>query len=155
MTGTTTPPPATDLGLAESLVRLASLVQRTFVEVGRRYDLTAQQATLLCRLAEGPVGMTELTRMLHLEKSSLTGLVDRVERRGLVARTPHSCDRRAHLVVLTPQGARAATDYHDDLIARLDTMTCELPPDDRDRLERLVAQVLAGATGCTSAERAE
>ncbi|MQA80577.1 MAG: MarR family transcriptional regulator [Streptosporangiales bacterium] len=155
MKGTTTSPPAARLGLAESLARLSNLVQRAFVEVGRRYDLTAQQAQFLCRLTEGPVGMTELTRMLHLEKSSLTGLVDRLERRGLVARTPHSCDRRAHLVALTRQGTRAAADYHDDLVARLETMTCDLPPADRRHLEDLLGQVLAGVADDASAQRAE
>ena len=62
-------------GLAEALMRLSQLVAHVFADVSRGRDLTPQQAQLLCTLLEGPVGMTELGRLLHLEKSSLTGLV--------------------------------------------------------------------------------
>ncbi|MFG6198255.1 MarR family winged helix-turn-helix transcriptional regulator [Nonomuraea sp. JJY05] len=41
------------------------------------------------------VGRTDLSKLLHLEKPSLTGLVDRAERRGLVRRVHDDADRRA------------------------------------------------------------
>ncbi|MBO0830375.1 MAG: MarR family transcriptional regulator [Actinobacteria bacterium] len=66
-----------------------------------RVRLTPQQTQLLCILRNGPVGMGELGRLLHLGKSSLTGLIDRVERHGLVIRVPDEDDRRALKAAVT------------------------------------------------------
>jgi DNA-binding MarR family transcriptional regulator len=74
---TTTTEATTEPGFAAALVRLSHLVQHVFADVSRDHDITPQQTQLLCMLIGGPVGMTELSRLMHLEKSSLTGLVDR------------------------------------------------------------------------------
>ncbi len=129
-------------GLAEALMGLSHLVAHVFAEVSRGRDLTPQQAQLLCTLIGGPVGMTELGRLLHLEKSSLTGLVDRVERRGLVARTRDPSDRRASQVALTGQGARLAAQSHGDVTARLEALAGGLAPAERKRLASAIAQLL-------------
>jgi DNA-binding MarR family transcriptional regulator len=129
-------------GLAAELMRLSQLVAHVFADVSRSRDLTPQQAQLLCTLIEGPVGMSELGRLLHLEKSSLTGLVDRVERRGLVLRTRDPGDRRASQVALTGQGARLAAESHEDVTARLEGLAGELAPVDRKRLASAIAMML-------------
>ena len=129
-------------GLAAALMRLSQLVAHVFADVSRSRDLTPQQAQLLCTLIEGPVGMSELGRLLHLEKSSLTGLVDRVERRGLVLRTRDSSDRRASQVGLTGQGARLAAESHEDVTARLEALAGELAPADRKRVASAIAMML-------------
>lgn len=131
------------MGLADALVQLSHLVQHVFADVSRHYDLTPQQAQLLCALSRGPVGMTELSRSLRLEKSSLTGLVDRVERRGLVARERVSRDRRACQVALTGRGVRLAAETHEGVTTRLEALAGELRPADRDRLTSAIAQLLA------------
>ncbi|MEV6156208.1 MarR family transcriptional regulator [Nonomuraea sp. NPDC052129] len=132
----------TDLGFAAALVRMSHLVQHEFADVSREYDLTPQQAQLLCMLIDGPVGMTELSKLLHLEKSSLTGLVDRVERRGLVIRIAAPRDRRACQIELTAQGARLANDSHGEITRRLDAAAEALSQDDRQRLPVVIAQLL-------------
>jgi len=132
-----------EFGLAVALVRLSHLVQGVFGEVSRDHGLTPAQTQLLCRLVDGPVGMAELARMLNLEKSSLTGLVDRVEHRGLVARTRSSADRRACRVALTGLGERLATDSHRGVTNRLDVLMGDLPPGDRERLTAAIARMVA------------
>ena len=129
-------------GLAEALMGLSHLVAHVFAEISRGRDLTPQQAQVLCTLIGGPIGMTELGRLLHLEKSSLTGLVDRVERRGLVARTRDPRDRRASQVALTAQGARLAAQSHEDVTARLEALAGQLAPAERKRLASAIAQLL-------------
>ncbi|HKN49464.1 MAG TPA: MarR family transcriptional regulator [Actinomycetota bacterium] len=129
-------------GLAEALMGLSHLVAHVFADVSRARDLTPQQAQVLCTLIGGPIGMTELGRLLHLEKSSLTGLVDRVERRGLVARTRDPRDRRASQVALTAQGARLAAQSHEDVTARLEALAGQLAPAERKRLASAIAQML-------------
>lgn len=129
--------------LAAGLVRLAHLVQHVFADVSRSYDLTPQQTQLLCVLVDGPFGMTELSRSLHLEKSSLTGLVDRVERRGLVTRVRDDRDRRACRIELTAHGASLGAAAHAEVTDRLDAMADDLPPTDRDHLTTTIAALLA------------
>ncbi|MEV0232882.1 MarR family transcriptional regulator [Nonomuraea sp. NPDC050786] len=143
----TTKEPA--LRFTEALVRLAHLVQQVFGEVSREHDLTPQQAQLLCLLIDGPVGMTELTRALHLEKSSLTGLVDRAEKRGLVVRTRDSRDRRACRIELSQDGARIAVLAHEGVTRRLDALTEELPEQHRALLTSAIGDLLAEHTSRT------
>jgi DNA-binding MarR family transcriptional regulator len=134
---------AEELDFAAALVRMSHLVQHVFADVSRERDITPQQAQLLCMLIGGPVGMTELSRLLHLEKSSLTGLVDRVERRGLVTRTRGSHDRRACQVALTNEGERLAVESHGGVTARLNSLTTELRPADKEHLTSVIARLLA------------
>ncbi|MBF8194408.1 MarR family transcriptional regulator [Nonomuraea sp. K274] len=134
------------LPLTDALVRLAHLVQQVFAEVSREHDLTPQQAQLLCLLMRGPVGMTELTRSLHLEKSSLTGLVDRAEKRGLVARCRDSRDRRACRIALTCDGARVAVLAHEGVTERLEALMGELPEEHRDLLTTAISGLVAEHT---------
>jgi DNA-binding MarR family transcriptional regulator len=137
------------LRLTEALVRLAHLVQQVYAEVSREQDLTAQQTQLLCLLMNGPVGMTELTRTLHLEKSSLTGLVDRAEKRGLVARIRDGRDRRACQIELTCGGAKIAVLAHDGVAARLETLAREVAPEHRQLLTSVIDTILTEDTTLT------
>ncbi len=137
---------AQDLGFASALVQLSHLVQRAFIDVGRSHDLTPQQAQLLCVLAqeEHGVGMSELGKMLNLEKSSVTGLVDRVQRRELVERVADSCDRRALKIKLTAEGLRLANAAHEGVVEKLEEMAAGLPADQRD----VVASVAMRMASC-------
>ncbi len=128
--------------LAETLVRLSHVVQHVFADVSRDHDLTPQQTQLLCMLAPGPVGMTELSRLLHLERSSLTGLVDRVERRELVARLRDARDRRACRIALTELGTRTAHAAHAEVTARLTASLGDLDPDEAALLHAVAGRVL-------------
>jgi DNA-binding MarR family transcriptional regulator len=128
--------------LATVLLRLSFLVQHGYLEVSRAHGLTPQQAQLLCMLLGGPVGMAELGGWLHLEKSSMTGLVDRAERRGLVARVPDPRDRRACQVALTEQGTDLASCFHDHVSRSLAALADGLCPGDRRHLAVTINQIL-------------
>lgn len=134
-----------EMQLADALVRVTNLVQHVFADVSKRHDLTSQQTQVLCLLADRPVGMTELCQLLYLEKSSVTGLVDRVQRRGLVSRCRDEQDRRACRVELTADGSRLAERTHAAVAARLDELAAELPAPDRVLLAGALARLLAAA----------
>jgi DNA-binding MarR family transcriptional regulator len=123
---------AMDLGSA--LVRLAHVVNHVFAEVSRAHGLTPQQVQLLCRLTAGPVGMTELGAALHLEKSSLSGLVNRIARRGLVARVADPGDRRACQVALTTAGTAVGLRAHEQIVAHLEDRAADASPAERRNL---------------------
>jgi DNA-binding MarR family transcriptional regulator len=129
--------------MADALVRLSHLVQHVFADVARDHGLTSQQLQLVCMLLREPLGMTDLSRLMHLERSSMTGLVDRVQKRGLATRVADPADRRAWRVALTEDGAALADRAHDDVVARLDSMVGRLERDDRERLASTVALILA------------
>jgi DNA-binding MarR family transcriptional regulator len=134
------------LGTAEALVRLSHMVQHVFADVSREHTLTPQQTQLLCRLARAPIGMSELAVGLHLERPGLSGLVDRVERRGLVERIRDPHDRRAWHVALTPEGQRTADSAHQTIITRLNRLLSALPQADRDALSPAITTLLLAHT---------
>lgn len=139
------------LSFADSLVRLSHLVQYVFADVSREYGLTTQQTQLICRLLDAPLGMTELGAALHLEKSSITGMIDRIEKRGLVSRVPHPNDRRAFRVTLTDEGTRIAYAAHDALTASVEELAGGLTPTKRKTVVSVIEALLAAHTASTGA----
>jgi MarR family transcriptional regulator, lower aerobic nicotinate degradation pathway regulator len=125
-------------GLAQlSFVILGMLERRAAAD-----DVSIAQIRLLGVLRDRTPTMNELARILGLDKSSATGLVDRAERRGLVRRMPSVTDRRAVLVSLADSGrsliSEVAAGFETDVLALLD----RLPPRDRQVLSRLVSRLL-------------
>jgi DNA-binding MarR family transcriptional regulator len=113
--------------LSGVLVRFAFLIQGVFAELSQELELTPQQAQLLCVVRDGPVSMAELADRLRLERSSLTGLVDRAHRRGLVERENDAADRRVVRVTLTTAGRQAAERFHAEVSGRLGGLLDDLP----------------------------
>jgi DNA-binding MarR family transcriptional regulator len=128
---------------AAGLIQLSGLVQGLYARTSQRHDLTPVQAKLLCILADGPRGMAELAHCFGVEKAALTGLVDRVERRGLARRTPVPDDRRALHVTLTDAGRRAATAFHREVTMELGQLLSALPPRDREQFRGATAVLIA------------
>jgi DNA-binding MarR family transcriptional regulator len=73
-----------------------------------RWDLSPSQFNVLNLLYDLADGCTqiELSRSLIMHRSNVTGLVDRLEARGLVQRRNSARDRRAYRVVLTHPGRK-------------------------------------------------
>jgi DNA-binding MarR family transcriptional regulator len=112
MTSDSTPTGRTDdrpLNTVDALVQLSFLTQGILSAIGTEHDLSTIQIRLLGVLRDRQAGMLELGSHLGLDKSSMTGLVSRAEKRGLVQRSPSPHDGRAVLVSLTPLG-RQLTD---------------------------------------------
>jgi DNA-binding MarR family transcriptional regulator len=130
---------------ADVLVQLSRLVQGAFARIADRHDLTPVQGRLLCVLAQGPRGMTELARCCGVEKAALTGLVDRAERRGLAERAPVPGDRRALRVLLTDAGRRSAAAFHAEVTAELNQLLSPLALNDRERFRTAMAEITQAA----------
>jgi DNA-binding MarR family transcriptional regulator len=73
-----------------------------------RWDLSPSQFNVLNLLSDAPEGLSQidLSRQLVTHRSNVTGLVDRLEQRGLLKRRDDSADRRAYRVMLTEAGQR-------------------------------------------------
>jgi DNA-binding MarR family transcriptional regulator len=129
---------------ATGLIQLSGLVQGLYARISQRHDLTPVQAKLLCIVADHPRGMAELAQCFGVEKAALTGLVDRVERRGLAKRMPVHGDRRALHVTLTDAGQRAAAAFHGEVTAELERLLASLSPPDREHFQQAMAAIIAG-----------
>ena len=90
------------------LLRTADTVWNASRVFFARWDLSPSQFNVLNLLRLNPAGLSQsdLSRQLIMHRSNVTGLVDRLERRGLVARREVAADRRAYSVVLTAAGVR-------------------------------------------------
>ncbi|MCK2212811.1 MarR family transcriptional regulator [Actinomadura sp. ATCC 31491] len=131
------------IGTVAALVRSTFLVNAVYVDAAREYGLTQQQGQLLCVLMAQPYGMSELGAMLGLAKSSLTGLVDRCERNGLVQRRPDPQDSRAVRVALTRRGAELADVFYTGTCRRIEELTAGFSQEERDTLAALLGRVVA------------
>jgi DNA-binding MarR family transcriptional regulator len=78
--------------------------KRRFLTTGGEFDLAPQQMIALRILGAGPRKMSELAQVLFCDNSNVTGIVDRLEERGLVRRAAAEGDRRVKLLVLTEEG---------------------------------------------------
>jgi MarR family transcriptional regulator, lower aerobic nicotinate degradation pathway regulator len=100
------------------------------------------QVRLLGVLRDRTPTMNELARLMELDKSSITGLVERAERRGLVMRVPSATDRRSVLVSLTAGGREVVTEAAGCFDADVTALLSLLPARDRGGLIRLVGRLL-------------
>ena len=106
-----------------------------------RSDLSPTASAVLYRLhAEGPVRLTTLASSVEISQPSMTQLVQRLERRDLVARSTDPGDRRAALVSITEVGRRLVLARQDGVRERLRESLALLPSGQRDAL-RLAAHV--------------
>src|SRR5919197_5156363 len=78
--------------------------KRRFLTTGGEFDLPPQHMIALRMLGAGPRKMSELAQALFCDNSNVTGIVDRLEERGLVRREAAEGDRRVKLLVLTEEG---------------------------------------------------
>jgi DNA-binding MarR family transcriptional regulator len=78
--------------------------KRRFLSTGGEFDLAPQQMIALRILGGGPRKMSDLAHALFCDNSNVTGIVDRLEERGLVRREAAEGDRRVKLLVLTEEG---------------------------------------------------
>ncbi|MET8698811.1 MarR family transcriptional regulator [Kitasatospora sp. NPDC004723] len=130
------------MGVVGALVRAAFLVDAVYAEAAREHGLTPQQGQLLCVLMGRSYVMGELGGLLRLAKSSLTGLVDRSERNGLVRRESCEADARAVRVALTAEGAVLAERFHAETCRRIDGLPAGLSAAEREVLAGLLGRVV-------------
>jgi DNA-binding MarR family transcriptional regulator len=79
---------------------------------------------------------------LGLAKSSLTGLVDRTERNGLVRRESDPSDARAVRIVLTPRGAKLADEFYAETCLRVERLADGLSSAERELLAGLLGRIV-------------
>jgi len=133
---------AKDDSLVDALAHAAFVTMAVLNKVGAEHDLSLTQLRVLGILRDRRPRMAALADYLGLEKSTMSGLVDRAEKRGLLARAPSPGDGRAVDVFLTAEGARFAERVHARVQDALSPLTTRLGPADQRRLQDLLERML-------------
>ena len=82
--------------------------------------LTGPQVTVMaCLVRGGPLTLTELSRQLGMSHSTASGIVDRLQARGLVQRTPDAADRRRTRITVTEDVTHYVRELEQGPAARL------------------------------------
>jgi DNA-binding MarR family transcriptional regulator len=137
-----TPTTTSNLGIVDSLVQLSTIVHSVLSEVAASADLSLLQGRLLGVLRDREPTMAQLARLLDLDKSSATGLIDRAEAKGLVERVSVPEDGRAYRVVLTRSGHRLAARLGAEVTTRIAEVTEGLSVSNTARLSSLASQIV-------------
>lgn len=126
--------------LAQTSFALISIVTR----IGAEHDLSLTQVRMLGIMRDRTLTMAGLADYLGLERSTISGLVDRAERRGLVRRQANAVDRRSTELVLTPAGLELAQVAAGSIAERVAPIVEELPEPVRAALPSLLEAMQAG-----------
>jgi DNA-binding MarR family transcriptional regulator len=108
-------------------------------------DLTASEINALGNLAAGPATPSQLGAAVGIRPTTLTSVLDRLERRGLLSRAVRAGDRRSVLLTLTPDGEVAAAAVREALATLEDQLLGGLSNDDRAGLRAGLAALAGGA----------
>lgn len=107
-----------------------------------RYNLTGPQLVCLRHLLRhGPMASGELARRISLSPATVTGIVDRLEKRGLVRRERSPDDKRRLCITLTETGLATARRMPPPLAETFSHRLNALPPAEREEIERVIAKV--------------
>ena len=136
------PAPPPDRGAWPLLVRLFFAQRANLPPLAAELELSPAQCHVLHLIEpERPVTMGELAETLACHASNVTGLVDRLESRGLVLRRPSPADRRVKILILTPTGARLRTLLLDRMTAAPAALE-RLSPREQRELVRILKRLL-------------
>ncbi|MFD3842404.1 MarR family winged helix-turn-helix transcriptional regulator [Streptomyces sp. NPDC058642] len=108
-------PDALTLEVVELIGDVVARFYADFEDAAAEHALTGAQARLVSLLALEPLPMRKLAHKLRCEPSNVTGIVDRLESRGLVERRPDPADRRVKLAAVTEEGRAVARSLRESL----------------------------------------
>jgi DNA-binding MarR family transcriptional regulator len=139
----------------DQMVEEAAAALRELLLAGERYRRVASSKLRLSisesqavshLLAKGPMGQTELGEALGFNTSSITALVDRLERNTMAKRVPHPSDRRRSIVQLSESGLANVGAVRDSMSSAFDDITPDHLPELTAALRSLAANLHARTT---------
>ncbi len=127
----------------DGLVQTSFTVMALLSQVAAAHDMSLTQLRVLAILRDREPKLTELAAYLGLERSSVSGLVDRAVRRGLVSRVASADDGRAVRLGLTEEGHREAARGTAEIATLMAPMMGALTPAEQNRLGGLLEKLLS------------
>jgi MarR family 2-MHQ and catechol resistance regulon transcriptional repressor len=122
-----------------------SVTARIYGYLSKRGLTTTQLGVLEALLHKGPLTHRDLSRKVLTSAGNMSDVIDKLERRGLVARTPCPTDRRQVLVVLTPDGEATIKDIFPAHAGDIAAAMSSLDAGELETLEHLLRKLGRGA----------
>lgn len=124
------------------LVQFSFTQRASLPAMAAELELSPAQCHLLNLIEpDRPIPMGQLAGALSCDASNVTGLVDRMESRGLIQRSPSEDDRRVKVISLTPLGARLRASLIQRMTAAPPTLA-RLSPEEQRALVRLLRRLV-------------
>ena len=124
---------------------VTSALKRGFAAAGADQIKPAYIGVLWVLWQQDGLKVGDLGRLAGLEPSTMTGLLDRMERDGITLRKPDPNDRRAQLIFLTPEGRKMKEPVIKTVNQVIEKVFGDIPEEELDATKGLLQQVLANA----------
>ena len=131
-----------ELRLVEALGAVAFEVMGALTKLAANHDLSLTQLRTIGILRDRKLTISQLARALGLDRSSVSGLVDRTEKRGLLQRERNGSDARSVLVTASPQGVEAFAHGAAEMANVLSALTEALTPTETRRLTGILERMI-------------
>ncbi|WP_338767502.1 MarR family transcriptional regulator [Massilia sp. METH4] len=129
-------------GVLDAFVPVAFATMAVLNRIGAENDLSLTLMRVMGILWDRRPRMAELADYLGLEKQTMSGLIARAEKRGLVARAPNVHDGRATDVFLTSEGEALFLRLHGQMQEALAPLTERLDAAEQQQLRQLLERML-------------
>ncbi|HEY6558818.1 MAG TPA: MarR family transcriptional regulator [Polyangiaceae bacterium] len=125
--------------IVEAMLYLYTESRRITKGLAGRYGLTGPQLAVIKMLEPvGKLSLSELSALIRARNSTVTGIIDRMEREGLVVRRRSDHDRRVINIELTAKGQKLASGISVEPVQIFRQVLSELPARDRAELGRIL-----------------
>jgi DNA-binding MarR family transcriptional regulator len=128
--------------LRDALVQISFALMAALTEVAAEHDLSLTQLRMLGILRDREPTMADLATFTGLERSTISGLIDRAAQRGLVVRTADPHDGRSVRVSLTKQARGLVPEVTAAIADRIKPLTGHLSAAEQKRLTALLTRAL-------------
>ena len=115
--------------IVKSIRRLVRAEYLDSQKMSKQYGLTGPQSLVLRLLIKkGALSSADLSRRMYVSPSNITGIIDRLEKKGLVERTRKQGDRRVALITLTKSGQKLGKILPDPIEKKFINQLADLEP---------------------------
>ena len=128
--------------LRDALVRISFALMAVLTEVAAEHDLSLTQVRVLGILRDREPTMADLATFTGLERSTVSGLIDRATQRGLVTKTADLHDGRSVRVTLTESARGLVPEVTAAIGDRIKPLIGELSTSEQKRLTALLTKAL-------------
>ena len=129
--------------IVESIRRLVRAEYLDSQKMSKQYGLTGPQSLVLRLLIKkGALSSADLSRQMYVTPSNITGIIDRLEKKGLVERIRKQGDRRVALITLTPSGQELGETIPDPIEKKFVNQLADLEQEHLQILAMAMNQIL-------------
>jgi DNA-binding MarR family transcriptional regulator len=140
--------------IVETIIYLYTESRRLTKGMAAQFGLTGPQLTVIKLLEDlGDLSLSSLSERIRAQNSTVTGIIDRMEREGLVKRERSTADRRVVFIRLSEKGEKLAKEIQVEPLAIFQGALMSLTPADLTDLLRILTKLRKHVLA--SVERAE